>query len=421
MTDAAPALRTLTRPPDAEGGATLPVSGSFDVKEFFSEIRIPLIQDSFFHDLTFTGGYRRSSYKVSGGKSFTTDTYKLQGEFSPIEDIRFRGGYNRAVRAPTLQDYFAAQNVSLDGSTDPCAGHVITNTAADAGCRAQGLAVGANVQINTAGQYNGLTGGNPNLVPEIADTWTAGVVLTPRFLPGFSFSADWFNIKIKGAIQGIGADQILKQCNLTVSAFFCSLVHRDQTGSLWRSPNGYVIDLSQNIGGASTRGIDFNAGYNRQVGGLGRMTMSFVGTWLDQLITDDGVSSPVDCAGLHGPICGTPNPTWRHQLRVGLDTKMGIGASVRWRYFSSVKIDDPVAFSQPAIQRIPSVSYFDLALTARVGDHYKFSLGANNLLDKQPPIVGNPSCPAGPCNGNVWAQVYDSVGRYVFVGVTLDF
>ncbi len=411
-----------------QGAPTLPVAGTFDVKEFFSEIKIPLVQDSFFHELSVEGGYRYSDYSV-GARSFTTNTYKLLGEFSPIADIRFRGGYNRAVRAPTLQDYFAPQKVGLDGSTDPCAkshtdpvtGLVIPDPilATDLGCRAQGLAVGQIVQGNTANQYNGLTGGNPNLLPEVSDTWTAGVVLTPRFLPGFSFSADWFNIKIKGAIQGIGADEILKRCGIgsaAANAFYCSLVHRDQFGSLWRSSNGFVTDLSQNIGSLSTKGIDFNAGYSRQIGNAGRMSLNFVGTWLDTLVTDG-----VDCAGLYGNICGTPNPTWRHQARLGFDMKNGIGASLRWRYFKGVDIDTPATITQPALQKIPSVSYFDLAVTARVGDHYKFSIGANNLLDKQPPLTASQACPAGPCNNNTWAQVYDSVGRYIFVGVSLDF
>jgi iron complex outermembrane recepter protein len=404
-----------------QGAPTLPVAGKFDVKEFFSEIKIPLVQDSFFHELSVEGGYRYSDYSVNG-RSFSTNTYKLLGEFAPIADIRFRGGYNRAVRAPTLQDYFASQKVGLDGSTDPCAkvdnqGNAVPIAATDLGCIAQGLTAGQTVIGNTANQYNGLTGGNPNLNPEISDTWTAGAVLTPRFLPGFSASIDWFKIKIAGAIQGIGADEILKRCGVTTAnAFYCNLVHRDQFGSLWRSSNGYVTDLSQNIGSLSTKGIDFTAGYSRQIGSVGRMSLNFVGTWLDTLVTDG-----VDCAGLYGNICGTPNPTWRHQLRVGFDMKNGIGASVRWRHFDGVKIDTPTTIKQPALQSIPAVNYFDLALTARVGDHYKFSIGANNLLDKQPPLTGSQACPAGPCNNNTWAQVYDSVGRYIFVGVSLDF
>ena len=410
-----------------QGAPTPSVAGQFDVKEVFAELRAPLIQEGLVYDLTFTSGYRHSSYSVNGGSSFKTDTYKIEGEFAPIRDIRFRGGYNRAVRAPTLQDLFAPQIVGLDGSDDPCADHIIL--ASEAGCIAQGLAPGSFVLGNTANQYNGLLGGNANLKPEIADTYTVGVVLQPGFLPGFSMSVDWFNIKIEGAIQGIGADTILTQCVNTVDPFFCGLIKRDATGSLWRTSGGYVVDLPQNIGYAQTKGIDVSAAYSRQIGGIGRMNVSFVGTWLDELVTYDGITVPVDCVGYHGGICGTPNPKWRHQLRVGLDTKMGIGISARWRYFDPVLQDrlspnpnlNSPAGVQPANARIPAVSYFDLTLTADVGDNFKFRLGANNLLDKTPPIVSGAACPAGPCNGNTWAQVYDSIGRYVYAGVTLDF
>jgi iron complex outermembrane receptor protein len=408
-----------------QGGATPSVFGSFDVKEVFAELRAPIVQESVFYDLTFTGGYRHSSYSVNGGGSFKTNTYKIEGEFAPIRDIRFRGGYNRAVRAPTLQDLFAPNLVTLDGVNDPCAG--FTLTAADVGCLAQGLSVGQTVVANPADQYNGLGGGNPNLVPEVADTYTAGVVLQPGFLPGFSMSVDWFNIKVDGAIQGIGADTIVTQCTNTADPFFCSLINRDASGSLWRTNGGYVINTPKNIGYAQTKGIDVSAAYSRQIGGVGRMNISFVGTWLDELTTFDGITVPVDCKGYHGALCGTPNPAWRHQMRVGLDTKMGIGVSVRWRYFDSVVQDRSSSnpnlsgVTQPANLKIPAVSYFDLTLTADVGDNFKFRLGANNLLDKTPPLVAGAACPAGPCNGNTWAQVYDSIGRYVYAGVTLDF
>lgn len=408
-----------------QGAPTLPVSGSFDVKEFFGEVRVPLVRDSFIKDLTLSGGYRHSKYGVAGGGSFSTDTYKIEAELAPTEDIRFRGGYNRAVRAPTLQDLFAPQRVALDGSDDPCSGFAIT--AADTGCLAQGLSVGQIVAPNPAAQYNGLIGGNPNLLPEVADTWTVGAVFTPRFLPGFSATVDWFDIKVDNAIQGIGADAILTQCTNTADPFFCSLVNRDSSGSLWRTSSGYIIDTTQNVGGASTSGLDVSLNYGRAIGGEGRLSLSFVGTYLDSLVTDDGISTPYDCKGFHGALCGTPNPKWRHQMRVGFDHKSGLGASVRWRYFDGVTQDRASSnpslsgATQPANLKIPSVNYFDLALTAKIGDHYKFNLGANNLLDKQPPIVAGAACPAGPCNGNVWAQVYDSVGRYVYVGLTLDF
>ncbi len=412
-----------------QGAPTLPVAGDFNVKEFFTEVQVPLVQDGFIYSASLTGGYRYSSYKVGGGSTFSTDTYKIEGEISPVRDIKFRGGYNRAVRAPTLQDLFAPNRVALDGVTDPCTDHAIL--ASETGCLAQGLSVGQNVPSNPANQYNGFIGGNAQLSPEVADTWTAGVVIQPRMLPGFVLSVDYFNIKIKQAIQGIGADTILSQCTTTADPFYCNLVHRDASGSLWRTSNGYVIDTNQNIGGASTKGVDITAAYNRRIGNLGRLSVNFVGTYLNSLVTDDGVSTPYDCAGYHGAICGTPNPKWRHQMRVGFDLPSGLGLSLRWRYFDAVQQDgtakdQPVLYgtgknTQAVNARIPSVSYFDLAFNARIGDHYKFRLGANNLFDKQPPITAGAACPAGPCNGNVWAQVYDSLGRYIYAGITLDF
>ena len=407
-----------------QGAATLPVAGSYNVKEFFSELRIPLVQDSFFYNLSVTGGYRYSSYNVSSGASFNTDTYKAELDFAPIRDIRFRAGYNRAVRVPTLQDLFAPQRVALDGSEDPCSGFTIT--AADTGCLAQGLSVGDVVAPNPAGQYNGFIGGVDSLQPEISDTFTAGAVLTPTFLPGFSLSADYFDIKVKGAIQGFGSDAIVTECTNTANPTFCNLVHRDASGSLWRSADGYVINLPTNVGGLRTKGVDVTAAYNRQVGSFGRVSMSFVGTYLKELTTDNGISQAYDCAGYFGAVCGTPNPKWRHQLRVAVETKDGIGLSVRWRYFDKVKqdrsSDNPTltGTTQPANLRIPAVSYFDLGMTARIGDHYSFRLGANNVFDKAPPILGTPACGSG-CNGNTYAQVYDALGRYIFMGVTLDF
>ena len=414
-----------------QGAPTLPVSGSFDVKEFFSEVSIPIVRDSWLEDFTVTAGYRYSDYSTGA----TTDTYKVEFELSPIRDIRLRGGYNRAVRAPTVQDLFAPQRVALDGSTDPCSGFVIT--AANTGCLAQGLTVGQFVAPNPASQYNGLIGGNPNLVPEVADTYTAGVVLQPTFLPGLAISVDYFNIKLTGAIQGVGADTILAVCTASADPFACSLIQRDGSGSLWRTSNGFVTDLSQNIGGLKTAGVDINASYSREIGSLGRLGLTFVGTYLDKLSTDTGLAGSYDCVGLYGNVCGTPTPEWRHQARLSFDLPSGFGASVRWRYFDSVTLDAletnpnlsntaaagpaPGGVARPGLAKFDSVSYFDLTLSAKIGDHYDFRLGANNILDKTPPTTGSQACPAGPCNGNVFAQTYDALGRYLYAGVKLEF
>jgi outer membrane receptor protein involved in Fe transport len=403
-----------------QGAPTLPVAGSFNVKEVFTEVRLPIVSENFFHDLTITGGYRYSSYKNSAGGSFNTDTYKVEGEFAPIRDIRFRGGYNRAVRAPTVQDLFAPNRVALNGSSDPCAG--FTLTAADTGCLAQGLAVGQFVAENPAAQYNGLIGGNVGLAPEIADTYTFGVVLQPTFLRGFALSVDYFNIKLDGAVSQIGQDTTLQLCTESADPFYCGLINRDQFGSLWRSENGYVLDTTQNIGGLSTKGIDVNASYTVPLGEAGNVGLSFVGTYLDEIVTDPGVSDPYDCSGLYGNICGTPNPKWRHQARASYTAPNGIGVSLRWRYQDGVDLDTEVGGSSTAADlHLQAVSYFDLSMTAKIGDNFNFRFGANNILDKQPPLTTSVNCPAGPCNGNTWPGVYDAIGRYIYSGVTLDF
>jgi iron complex outermembrane recepter protein len=162
-----------------------------------------------------------------------------------------------------------------------------------------------------------------------------------------------------------------------------------------------------------------------EIGDLGTLNFNFLGTYLDELELEcrspSPVSPDVECVGLYGNLCGTPNPEWRHQARLGFDFRNGIGTSVRWRYFDAVVFDGLNANTQPGIRGFDAVNYFDLALTFDAGDNFNFRLGANNVFDKAPPVTGSQACPAGPCNGNVFAQVYDALGRYIYAGVTLDF
>ena len=229
------------------------------------------------------------------------------------------------------------------------------------------------------------------------------------------------------AIAQVGQDTILTQCLETGAEEFCSLINRDARGSLWLTSAGFIVDTTQNIGALSTRGIDIGAAYTMDLAGFGNLGFNFQGTWLDELIVDDGVSEPYDCTGLYGNQCLTPNPEWRHTARVTWTHPDGYGATLRWRHFSSVDqdttSDNPTLSgpSQPAHRTYPAVNYLDLALNFRVSDNYAFRLGVNNLLDRDPPLSGSQACPTGPCNGNTYAQVYDALGRYIFAGVTLDF
>jgi iron complex outermembrane receptor protein len=428
-----------------QGGATLPISGSFHVYDFFGEAQIPVVHDNFIYDLSFTGGYRRSSYKTSANRSYDTDTYKFGGEFAPIKDIRFRAAYNRAVRAPNIQELFATNTVALNGSNDPCAGKTITAT--NYGCLAQGLVVGQRTASNPAGQYNGFIGGNPDLQPEKATTKTAGIVFQPSFVPRFVVTVDYFDIKIDNAIRSFGQDSTLADCVANATATFtpasCGLVHRDPAGSIWLTPGGFVTDLPNNVGALQTKGVEVNGSYSRNFGGYG-LSLSVIGTYLDSYLVSNGLTQPYDCAGLYGPTCsaggttqsGAPMPKWRHKARATLTTPGGIGLSVQWRYVG--KVDAETLVNNQSIQgqfnydpglHIKAFNYIDLAATFAVGDAFNFRLGVNNVFDKQPPYVtsgnGNRSgsnlCPTGPCNGNTFPGTWDALGRNIYAGATLNF
>ncbi|HEY0628433.1 MAG TPA: TonB-dependent receptor [Sphingomicrobium sp.] len=427
-----------------QGAPTLPVNGSFRVIEFFGEAQLPIVQKNFIEELTLGVGYRASYYELNTGRKYDTDTYKISAEFAPIRDVRFRAAYNRAVRAPNIQELFAPQFVGLDGSNDPCAG---TITATDYGCLYQGLTVGGGPAPNPAGQYNGLLGGNPDLDPETATTKTVGVVLQPGFLPRFALTVDYWNIQVKDAIQGFGSDAILNACVSQSTATFespaCDLINRDPAGSLWLTPGGFVRNLPNNEGRVKTDGFDINSSYNMPLGGLGRLSASFNGTLLKHYKVDNGLTEEYDCAGYYGPTCsgatvasGAPMPKWRHKARATLNMPNGIGVSLGWRMVGKVKAEtlqdnETIGGEWPIDPgvRIKAQHYFDLATTFTFGDHYNFRLGVNNILDNDPPLVtggsaalgGSNLCPAGPCNGNTYPGTWDALGRYIYAGVTLDF
>ena len=409
-----------------QGGPIVPVQGQFDVRELFGEVEIPIVSHSFIDDFTVRGGYRYSDYKV-GGNHFSTNTYKIEGELAPVRDIKLRASYNRAVRAPNVVELFAPQALGLTAATDPCSGATPVYTAAQCANTGVTAAQYGNIAGNPAGQYNAVFGGNPNLSPEKADTYTAGVVLQPRWIPGLAVSADYFNIKVKGLVGTLPFQTVLNQCAVTGNALFCNLINRDSSGSLWLTEQGFITLTNINVGGLQTRGVDVNASYAHKFGGLGTFNASFVGTYLKDLISDTGVKDNAgkeiafNCAGLYGTTCGTPAPKWRHKLRVGFTLPDGLGISGQWRYFSGVSEDttssNPNLSGQvePGNKRIAAQSFFDLALTARVGDRFNFRLGANNILDKEPPVTSIGA------NGNTFPQVYDALGRYIFAGVTVNF
>jgi iron complex outermembrane recepter protein len=408
-------------------------AGRFKVREAFVEARVPLVTRRIVDELSIEGGYRLSKYD-NGASRFSTKAYKIGVALAPIRAVRIRASYNRAVRAPNIIELFSPQFLG-GGATDPCAGPKPQATQAQ--CAFTGVTAAQYGQIiaNPLGGgfgYNSLNGGNLRLAPEKAATKSVGVVVRPRFLPGFSATADWFDIDLKGAIASIGAANIMAYCLETTDPRFCDRIRRDELGSLWLTPDGFIDNTNMNIGAFRTRGVDFGVNYDTDIGRLGSLSGSLLGTWLRELLAHDGgQTTPYDCAGLYGFLCGVPNPTWRHKARLTWQTPLGVGLSLHWRHFANVRTantsDHPLLTfpSSPRDAKIPAQNYFDLTATTRVRNSYELRLGVRNIFDREPPIIsasGNLAvCSVPVCNGNTYPQVYDALGRYMFVGATVDF
>jgi outer membrane receptor protein involved in Fe transport len=426
-----------------QGGPTPATEGAFDVMEAFGEIRIPVVQDTpFFHDLSFEGGYRYSDYSTG----ISTSTYKLALNWAPTPDIRFRGSYNRAVRAPNIVELFAPQAIGLGLNHDPCAGPVEDLEFTEAQCANTGVLPGqyGNITANPAAQYNALLGGNPDLEPEVADTYSVGFVFTPTFFRGFSFSADYFNIRVENAINLLDPDIVIDNCAISGDAALCALINRAPSGSLFVG-GGFVTGTNINIGFIKTSGVDFEANWRvpltdwgmESIGGL---DLAFQGTWLQTLETDPGIPSldndgnivatSFDCVGFFGSSgCNTPNPEWRHRLRVSWTTPLdGLGISLSWRYYGAVSngltSDDPYfgGVADPEDAELAAQNYFDLSASWRIKDNYTLRFGVNNIFDRDPPLISQDTAGTDVrANGNTYPGVYDALGRYLFMSITADF
>jgi outer membrane receptor protein involved in Fe transport len=416
-----------------QGGATLPIFGRFDVTEVFVEGRLPLVEGKTgAQSLSIEAGYRFSDYSTG----FSTDTWKAGFDWAPVDMLRFRAEFQHAVRAPNIGELFSTASVGLDGGTDPCAGDDPDPTAAQCALTGMTAAQYGNVPENPAGQYNGLLGGNPALLPESSDTFTTGIVFRPN-VGDLSISLDYFDITIEDTISSVAggnADTFINNCLESGDPVFCDKVHRDSFGSLWLSAtDAYIVDTSLNLGTLKTTGIDLQASYTLNLGEH-RLGFNLVGTKLFELSNAPlpGGES-YDCVGFYGNTCGVPAPGWRHSLRTNWRTPWnGLDVAATWRYYGdsrSERLSNNAQLSQPVNANglgwsIPSYSYLDLTASMTFAEKVTFRVGANNILDKTPPFVpsgGLTDCPAGPCNGNTWGQYYDALGRQVFASLTIDF
>ena len=413
------------------GSPVEPLDAQFHVWEGYLEGGLPIMTDqAFAKELSVEAGYRYSSYNIG----FNTNTYKFGINWAPTADVRFRGSYQRAVRAPNLQELFTQKVIALEGSFDPCTGSTTGfPTASLAQCMRTGVTAAQYGKLipNSAGQYQGLVGGNPTLKPETADTVSFGFVLTPSFVPNLSMELDYYNIRVKDVITSFGFPLQLTECLNANIQYFCSHVHRDSIGTLWVSPAGYIDDPTLNLGALQNKGVDVTANYKLDMDQLGKLTFSLYGTYTLMLLTQPGGPLGVqgyNCAGYFGNTCGVPTPKWKQKLRVTYDTPLpGLGVGAQWRYFSSVSqdVNSPNALlytpGAPPPNRIANYSYIDLTASYQVNKTVSFRVGVNNVLDKDPPLTSVAYFSSAFVNGNTYPQVYDALGRFIFGNITLQF
>ncbi|MEL6567342.1 MAG: TonB-dependent receptor [Pseudomonadota bacterium] len=398
--------------------AAPPVQGSFDVYGIYGEAYLPILSDVQFADiLALELAYRTEDYTTAG----TVESYKIAGEWAPVEQLRFRASYNTAVRAPSIFELFAPQGEGFPGSSDPCASDFTGDAALRALCEATGVpsaAVGSTGIDLPSGQVRQLSGGNPDLQAEEAETLTVGFVASPEFVPGLTFSVDYFDIEITDVISafGGGANNVINTCYgvgdaeaAGVGSPFCNAITRGQSGLITE-----VSVTSQNVASLDVSGVDILADYDFDIGEYGMINIGYNATFTDEntlLPFEGGV--PITCAGEFGDDCDDPIPEYKHRVT----TRWSNGpftAQLLWRYIGSTQDDDEGTVF--AVEEIDGFNYFDLSGSYRVNDTLTLTGGIDNLLDEEPAILGENQEQA-----NTYPATYDVFGRTFFVRATARF
>jgi outer membrane receptor protein involved in Fe transport len=399
---------------------------SFEVKEAFGELRLPILRETpFFHELTLSGAGRISDYKGSVG---TTVAYNAGVDWAPVRDLRLRANYSRAVRAPNLVDlYFPlSQNFSLPN--DPCAERNLGTGSAtrEANCRADGVPEGFDFTYLSSLGF--LSGGNPDLKEETSDSYTVGGVFQPRFIPGLALSVDYYQITVNDVITSLSAQAILNACydQADINNQFCDLFERagpgggpvDEIPGQVLENNLEVVPL--NFAKLKTRGIDAELSYRRKIGGLGSISTRVTYTHVfqnDQFLNpiDPGranqvlleLGEPQDAANFDFDLKSGPI-TFGYQLRY-------IGKMTTFTYESFFsKQGRPAENPDVAQERFyPAVFYHDARIGIDAGERFNFYIGVDNILNRNPPF-GLTGIGAG-------SGIYSNRGRFFYAGAVAKF
>ncbi|WP_062731550.1 TonB-dependent receptor domain-containing protein [Sphingobium abikonense] len=439
------------------GGAAPNITGGYDVYEAYGELVLPIVQDRpFFEELVVQGGVRYSKYSIdaAGSPGYETWTWNAGGTWSPVRALKIRGNYARAVRAPNIAELFAPNNTGLTNlAVDPCAGDAPLNNANLAAvCTAQGGGAFLGlIENDPAGQVNATSGGNLALSPEKSNSWKIGAVFQPDFLPGFSATVDYYNIKVTGAITTPTPGDAISACfdNLSASSATsdaCTSIQRNPaTGNLFGESTttpGLFLGLS-NLGTLKTDGVDFSVNYGRDVG-FAKLSLSLTGNWTgSSKFQASPTSLNRECTGYYSVNCASIQPEWQFSQRTTLSFET-FDISLLWRYIDAVSYepaayDDDLAAAigfgcadpegadpdgcvvDPEFRKIPAEHYFDLTGRFHVSDNITLTLTAQNMFNNKPKVVGSTLGSTAYNSGNVYPSTYDALGRRYAAAVKFRF
>lgn len=387
----------------------VPLNGSYTVKEAFAETSIPLVADkSWTRSLDVNAAIRATDYSEAG---YVT-TWKAGLTWSPIDDIRFRVTRSRDIRAPNLSELFTQGLNQVIFVRDPQLG----------GASFQGLQV---------------TRGNLDLKPEKADTLGFGVILTPRFIPGLSFSADYYEIKVKDAIGTVAAQDIVDQCFAGV-AVFCPAITRSNVNG--QQVITQVNNQPFNFASQKARGIDFDLTYRLPLSDIfaasdGSLTFRAVATDFIENVLDNGITPAVDLVGdMRSGRTDTPAigsiPNWRFMGTIALEkdpftvalTARGVSSGrINNTYIECASACPASTVNNPTIDdnHVDGAWYFDASITFRpdLPGTPELFFSVKNIANKDPAIVARP--PSGQSYGFRPTQeaIYDILGRQFRAGI----
>ncbi|MDY6946790.1 MAG: TonB-dependent receptor [Pseudomonadota bacterium] len=384
--------------------------GKFDVTEGFLETVVPLLKDAPGAEiLDFNGAVRWTDYSVTG----EVTTWKAGLIWGPLEDMRFRFTKSRDIRAPGLGELFNQGSGGTGNNTD--------------------LGLPGSPTYFMQSQ----TIGNLDLKPEEADTTGVGVVLTPRFLPGFTMSVDYYKIEVDGTLYVRSTREIIEGCYLRSNQQLCSQIARDAAGFI-----SVVTSYPENIVGEVASGIDVDATYRLPVG-PGDLTLRAMGTFVDKLETTAANGTKIDGRGVNADDAGIglganlSGPKYRYLLSAGYDfdpfsvtlSMRGISAGKYNNAFLECQVGScPTAaqlvgtgYTQTINDNdISGAEYFDLALNYKVGDMGEAYFVIENLLNEDPAKVAG-GRGAGFYQGQSNVTLYDRFGTMFHGGVRFKF